>query len=515
MPAHSLWMKTPMHLAAPLGCLLLLLHSGCASILNAGNQSVEVNSSPAGATVYANGNQVGTTPFTYTYEGSDGRDVQLELRKEGHEPANLMLKLDRSNAVLFADAMLLGLPYIVDSQSRSLYSFRSSGVTANLYRSVPTGRQRLDLPVADLQHGMATKQSLGKVGGRSINLESREMNSIRYPQSGTMALVKGMNGTWADAGYVRPGTPKGDEEARRAKVLLRPFVQSLEIDAKEKKGTLDGRASTVVDWRFYNGLAPDDLLFTISKATSLNLNNVHARDAMDVILQDAGRQLMDEPGLYERLASARAEGLILSKGDQMLLTAPPPVTYTDRRTMFPALVKSVVTVEMKNGHGSGFLITTDGYLLTNAHVVQDEATAKVKFEQGFSLEGRVVKVNRDFDLALLKVQGSDLPALGLGDDAALVVGEELFAIGTPLDEKLGQTVSRGIVSGRREIDGRKYLQTDVGINPGNSGGPLIDERGKVVGIATMKAKAVGVEGIGFGVPISTALEMLNIEFKQP
>lgn len=504
-------MKIPIHVA-PLGCLLLLLNSGCASLLNAGNQSVEVGSVPAGATVFANGNQVGTTPFTYTYESGDGREIQLELRKEGHEPANLLLKLDRSNAVLFADALLLGLPYIVDSQSRALYSFRASSVTANLYKSIPAGRQRLDLPVADLQHGLSPKQGLGAIGGRTITMESKELNSLRYPQGGTMAVVKGMSGTWADARHVRPGTPKGDEEARRAKVLLRPFLKTLEIGAKEKKGTLEGTATAVVEWRFQNGLAADESLFTISRTTSITLNGMHPRDMLDEVLRDAGRQLMDEPGLYERLASARAEGLLLSKGDVVLLSPPPAVNYTDRRTMFPALVKSVVTVEMKNGHGSGFLITTDGYLLTNAHVVQDEATAKVRFEQGFSLEATVVKVNRDFDLALLKVPGNDLPALGLGDDAALVLGEELFAIGTPLDEKLGQSVSRGVMSGRREIDGRKYLQTDVGINPGNSGGPLIDEHGKVVGIATMKARAVGVEGIGFGVPISTALDMLNIEF---
>ena len=124
----------------------------------------------------------------------------------------------------------------------------------------------------------------------------------------------------------------------------------------------------------------------------------------------------------------------------------------------------------------------------------------------------MVKVNKDFDVALVKVAGNDLPALSIGDDEAVQLGEELFAIGTPLDEQLGQSVTRGIMSGRREIEGRKYLQTDVSINPGNSGGPLIDGDGKVVGIATMKVKATGVEGIGFGVPISTALEMLNIEF---
>ncbi|MBL0045385.1 MAG: trypsin-like peptidase domain-containing protein [Flavobacteriales bacterium] len=166
----------------------------------------------------------------------------------------------------------------------------------------------------------------------------------------------------------------------------------------------------------------------------------------------------------------------------------------------------------KDGHGSGFLVTSDGYLLTNAHVVADQGTVKVKFEQGFTLDGTVEKVNRDFDIALIKTPGSDMAALTIGDDGALQLGEELFAIGTPLDEKLGQTVTRGIMSGKREFEGRSFLQTDVSINPGNSGGPLIDETGKVVGIATLKVQETGVQGIGFGVPMSKALEMLNIEF---
>jgi len=194
------------------------------------------------------------------------------------------------------------------------------------------------------------------------------------------------------------------------------------------------------------------------------------------------------------------------------LSKPKPIPFSSRKDMLAALVKAVVTVETKDGHGSGFLVTNDGYLLTNAHVVADQGTVKVKFEQGFTLDGTVVKVNRDFDIALIKTPGSDMAALTIGDDGALQLGEELFAIGTPLDEKLGQTVTRGIMSGKREFEGRSFLQTDVSINPGNSGGPLIDETGKVVGIATLKVQETGVQGIGFGVPMSKALEMLNIEF---
>ena len=145
-------------------------------------------------------------------------------------------------------------------------------------------------------------------------------------------------------------------------------------------------------------------------------------------------------------------------------------------------------------------------------MVGDESLVKVKFEQGFTLDAQVVKTNRDFDLALLKVQATDLPALNLGDDKGLMLGEEIFAIGTPMEAALSQSVSRGILSGRRDIEGRSLLQTDVSINPGNSGGPLIDENGLVVGVATLKISGKGLEGLGFGVPMSQALEMLNISF---
>jgi len=102
--------------------------------------------------------------------------------------------------------------------------------------------------------------------------------------------------------------------------------------------------------------------------------------------------------------------------------------------------------------------------------------------------------------------------MALGDDAQLLIGEELFAIGTPLDEQLGQSVTRGIMSGRREFQGRSFLQTDVSINPGNSGGPIVDENGKVVGVATLKIAEEGVQGIGFAVPASKIVEMLNLHF---
>lgn len=488
--------------------------SSCASLLNKGKQDLSITSEPAGAAVYINGAQSGTTPFALAYDKALGEKFTLELRKEGRQPVSIEMQPGRKDAVLLADAMLLGIPYIADAHSKALYTFPMPVLKVNMYKALPADRQVLDVPVATLENGLAPTAGLGKVSGHQLTGSSKELGDLRYPDNATSVIMQGMANTYVDAHGVRLGTKAGDEAAQRAKLVLRPMIKALDMQLTEKHRRAFGSVHVEMDWRFFSGIDKDSLLFTVNKATDWPVYGGYARDAFSDALKDAARQLMDQDSLYERIAGVRATGLLRSKGELIKLTTPAPIPFADRNAMIPALVKGVVTVEMKDGHGSGFLITSDGYIITNAHVVGTSATAKVRFEQGFSLDGQVVKVNRDFDVALIKVPGNDLPALTVGNDNDVQLGQELYAIGTPLDEKLGQTVTRGIMSGKRELDGHKYLQTDVSINPGNSGGPLITNDGKVVGVATLKIKAAGVEGIGFGVPISTALEMLNIEFSK-
>lgn len=489
-----------------------VLLSGCASMLNSGKQSLQVESTPSGATVYENGAEVGLTPYVYTYDKGSGDKVSLELRKDGMDPVAFEVKPTVKNSVMLVDALLLGIPYIVDGSSNKLYTFPVPTMSKNLYKAMPKDRQQLDLPITVLENSLGSKANVGKLGAHQLTVDSKELGDLRYPESATSAILRGMNNTYLVGHSVRLGTQKGDEDARSAKLVLRPLLKKVDMQLSENDGNAYGNVHLEFDWRFYSGIDKDSLLFTISKATNWPVYGARTRDVFSDAVQDAARQLVDEADLYDRISSTYSAGLVRSKGENLKLATPAPIVFAERRNMIPSLVKGVVTVEVKDGHGSGFLITQDGYILTNAHVVGNDALVKVRFEQGFTLDGQVVKVNKDFDVALVKVAGNDLPALTIGVDAAVQLGEELFAIGTPLDEQLGQSVTRGIMSGRREIEGRKYLQTDVSINPGNSGGPLIDSDGHVVGIATLKVKATGVEGIGFGVPISTALEMLNIEF---
>lgn len=493
-------------------CMCVL--SGCASILNGGTTGMEVTSDPPEATVFVNGNQRGTTPFRYVYDPADGREVNFELRKSGHTPSTFVVRPRMDNGVLFADAMLLGIPYIVDRKSPALYEMPAETYSANLYKEVPSEMQRQMVPISTMKVALGDRPDMGKANGAKITTGADGFfRDITYPDGLTSSVLSGTRNTWMDAKIARPGTQKGDEMIQRAKLYLEPKLERINADMKGQRKACSGPIEVAIRWQFKSALDKDSVLFERLTTTTYLANNEQADQALGQALQHAARKFSELDAVPDMVQAAYGSGLARSKGSNMDLIRPKAIPFNGRKEMLSALVKAVVTVQTNDGHGSGFLITNDGYLITNQHVVGSESLVKVKFEQGFTLDAQVVKTNHDFDLALLKVQATDLPALTIGDDKGLMLGEEIFAIGTPMEASLSQSVSRGILSGRRDIDGRSLLQTDVSINPGNSGGPLIDENGLVVGVATLKISGKGLEGLGFGVPISQAFEMLNITFQ--
>ncbi|MEF3168073.1 MAG: DegQ family serine endoprotease [Deltaproteobacteria bacterium] len=162
----------------------------------------------------------------------------------------------------------------------------------------------------------------------------------------------------------------------------------------------------------------------------------------------------------------------------------------------------------QRGQGSGFIISPDGYLLTNNHVVEGADTIKVKLADGREFTAAVVGTDPQSDVAVIKVDGKNLPYLRLGDSDKLDIGEWVIAIGNPFG--LQQTVTVGVVSakGRSRLginDYEDFIQTDAAINPGNSGGPLINIHGEVVGMNTaIVSRSGGYMGIGFAIPINMA-----------
>lgn len=164
------------------------------------------------------------------------------------------------------------------------------------------------------------------------------------------------------------------------------------------------------------------------------------------------------------------------------------------------------------GNGSGFIVSNDGYILTNAHVVQgvDEVTVKLTDKRKFT--AKVIGYDTRSDVAVIKINATNLPAVAIGNPDKLRVGEAVIAIGSPFGFE--NSVTSGIVSGKgRSLPSENYvpfIQTDVAVNPGNSGGPLFNLRGEVVGVnSQIYSRSGGYQGVSFAIPIDVAMEVAN------
>ena len=253
-------------------------------------------------------------------------------------------------------------------------------------------------------------------------------------------------------------------------------------------------------------------------------------------------------GLAGLLGASFLSAVLASTGTAAVLvgtsspaTSPTPTANTrvvntapdteDITAVVAAARKSVVTITSNGvssngpfsvpttGVGSGLILTANGYILTNRHVVEGSRTLSVTFMDGRELPATIVKISDTTDLALVKVAATGLPAATIGDSNAIQVGQTAIAIGSPLGT-FTETVTRGVVSGldreitvtdestRRASTLKGLIQTDAAINPGNSGGPLLDAAGQVIGLNT--AVATSAEGLGFAIPIAAAKDLIGL-----
>jgi Do/DeqQ family serine protease len=181
------------------------------------------------------------------------------------------------------------------------------------------------------------------------------------------------------------------------------------------------------------------------------------------------------------------------------------------RNFFGSQIPSVPDKQVQRGLGSGFILSADGEIITNAHVVDGADEVSVTLKDGRTYKGRVLGTDPVTDVAVVKIDAENLPTVQLGNADSLQVGEWAIAIGNPLG--LDNTVTTGIVSGTGRNSSQigvgdkrvNFIQTDAAINPGNSGGPLLNARGEVIGVNT--AIIQNAQGLGFAIPINKAQEI--------
>lgn len=213
--------------------------------------------------------------------------------------------------------------------------------------------------------------------------------------------------------------------------------------------------------------------------------------------------------------SSNGEMLTVSTGKELTVTqinakvGPSVVGIVSKQS-----VSTWFGVSEQEGNGSGIIVSSDGYIVTNSHVIEGANSFKVVLASSEEYDAKIVGQDVKTDLAVLKIEATGLPAAELGKSSELQVGELAVAIGNPLGLEFQGSVTAGVISALNRtmnVDGRQYtlLQTDAAINPGNSGGPLVNKFGQVIGINTVKISSSDTEGMGFSIPIDVAAPIVE------
>lgn len=236
----------------------------------------------------------------------------------------------------------------------------------------------------------------------------------------------------------------------------------------------------------------------------------------DLYLQRTGRGQGAQNGL-SGIAPGTSGTVYLPTYDATAMTLP---------QIFQKAVPSVVAINVTvktpygqtgQGSGTGIVMTKDGYIVTNHHVVDEATEINVRLNDGRSFAAKLIGADANTDIAVIKIDTDDLTPADFGNSSSLVTGEPAIVIGNPLGIQFAETLTEGVISApSREVTIEKYvmnlIQTSAAINPGNSGGPLLNANGKVVGVVNakiMQSNTNDVEGIGFAIPIETALSVAN------
>jgi serine protease Do len=449
------------------------------------------------------------TPFDLNTLSADVH--KINIKKEGYEPAEIALGEKKKKGYSFpADmASCSACPFIFENTSEK----DEHRGTLRLRKKMEDHERYVMVAIDTPYINMPPDKELGKTNSSTHKLKDKDIHMlIGYPQNISIQLLNAFENSYLDA-YCISSKENEKTNLYKAKIVFKPLINDLSFTLKgHLLRDYAGPCSIKCTWLISDISDTTKVLAKIPVTTTIYRAGDNYELLLHQMISESERDLLESDTLFNFLTGIEKTYLAKSKGNSVKLAKSKAVTYKTTQEMLKGIKSSVVTVENSKGFGSGLIITADGYILTNYHVVENEKNISVKMGSDSKVKAEIVKTNTDYDLALLKISQSNLKPLTFSAGEA-EVGDEVYAAGTPLDKSLGQTITKGIISGYREWNGVSFVQTDVSINSGNSGGPLLNSKGEVVGIATMKASGKGIEGIGFGIPAKEALEMLNIKFE--
>lgn len=473
---------------------------------------IHLKTDPSGANVINSKNEIiGKTPFLINKSFSFPLNLKLQL--EDYDTTFITYNNFKNEQFFFSEALVKCDPCRADlsapvTESKSV---ERDGIL-KLRKEFPERDQLLMVAVDTPKIAMPDDALLGTVNGSKKFRNDDEISRLTgFVHNIDNQLLYAFENAGILASFYK--TDKKDRvNLYKPKIIFKPVIKNTSFQLKGKMlRDYTGPCNVECDWQVSLISDPAKVIATFPLKTSFYRTSDNYELIIHQMIWESQRDLVEIDSLFDYLIKIEKEYLNNSKTEQVTIAPAVPFKFTNSKEMIREASKAVVIVEEKDGYGSGYFISPEGYIVTNYHVISSEKDIKVKLPNGDKLPAEIVRINNDFDLALIKVAYK--PENCLIFESKSDVSDEIYAIGTPLGKNLGQTITKGIISGYRDFNGVRLIQTDVSINEGSSGGPLLNENGKVLGMATMKAKGAGIEGIGFGIPSSIILEKLNIRFK--
>ncbi|WP_162342907.1 S1C family serine protease [Cyclobacterium salsum] len=509
-----------------LGLLVSMFFSGCATILNSKYQKVAIEAGQGQKEVLVNGKVVKPEQGAYLLQ-RDRKPKQLTIRKEGYKEQHYTLMQYKRPPLYYLSWVPFALTFapVVDTGKKA-YDYDKSLETdqgpvripdRDAYtKNIRINNVAVNLNSEDVKYRFfPTYRNHKRRQDKKRTKTSEETDKIEVTQTVFPDLL---NEVLKENGYI--------DTSNRA--IKNTYLNDLLVDASIQDYTLNHVANYhTVD---YGGMVYVDLNvrwqaldFYKTPVYSQTINTrsgqfaIHDYDRIDGVIHDAIKDAL-EYGLIELMNNDKMIALLNDREQEQMeeqfdeLILPRPTKFVSNLN---DAVKSSMTIKHENGHGSGFLISESGHIITNYHVVSNQENIQAIFEDHSIHDVEIIRVSKVHDLALLKIKDCEgmLP-FQISSSKDISIAEEVYALGTPSAEDLSQTISRGIISGLRSIDGdAKLIQTDASINGGNSGGALVDKNGTVLGVVSAKLTGPGIEGVAFGIPSYEIFDRLKIQMQ--
>lgn len=308
---------------------------------------------------------------------------------------------------------------------------------------------------------------------------------------------------------------QGDD--KRAEYLIGGTVKSMLVDVCFPNSgfgdymSAKGSALLEVEWQVFNRL-DRTVVATHTTRTGFEQKKAQAGGFETIVFSAFAENVraLAASGLLKKHLVGNPTNLSIARSPDTKLERLQIPVGRDKTMPMDAVVGATVLIQSGDGHGSGFLMSSEGHVLTNAHVTGGAKFVKIRWSDGVETLGEVIRGDRGRDIAIIKTDPRNRTPLSFRTSNPSV-GETVMAVGAPLDKKLQNTVTQGIHSSSRVLDGYNFLQSDVSVVPGSSGGPLVDKDGRLVGITVSSLRINDApQGVNFFIPAAEALSFLGI-----